>query len=139
MQHPPRYILALTLLLTLMSSSLQAFLGRYSVMLENGGRDPSTPAGIELQNTVLDRRQEEARAALFSDWASAAYAWNKEETAQGMSPPSNEFWTQVLVSCSIPENSSHEGLQSCACMKGITAQCPLGLHVSDRIYRVVQA
>lgn len=66
-------------------------------MLENGGRDPSTPAGIELRNTVLDRRQEEARAALFSDWASAAYAWNKEETAEGLSPPSNEFWTQVLV------------------------------------------
>lgn len=77
---------------------LQAFLGRYGVMLENGGKDPSTAAGQELRNTVLDRRQEEARAALFSDWASASYAWNKEETAQGMSPPSTDFWTQILVS-----------------------------------------
>ena len=67
-------------------------------MLENGGKDPSTAAGQELRNTVLDRRQEEARAALFSDWASASYAWNKEETAQGMSPPSTDFWTQILVS-----------------------------------------
>lgn len=77
---------------------LQSFLGRYGVMLENGGKDPTTPAGRELRTTVLDRRQEEARAAMFSDWASASYAWNKEETAQGgMSPPSVDFWTQILV------------------------------------------
>ena len=47
------------------------------------------------------QRQEEARAALFSDWASAAYAWNKEEMAQGMKPPSLTFWTQVLVSLAV--------------------------------------
>ncbi len=69
------------------------------MMLENGGKDPTTPAGRELRDTVLDRRQEEARAALFSDWASASYAWNKEETAQGMAPPSTDFWTQILVRC----------------------------------------
>ena len=67
-------------------------------MLENGGKDPTTPAGQELRTTVLDRRQEEARAAMFSDWASASYAWNKEETAQGMNPPSIDFWTHILVS-----------------------------------------
>lgn len=66
-------------------------------MLENGGKDPTTPAGKELRETVLARRQEEARAAMFSHWASAAYAWNKEETAQGMKPPSQNFWMQVLV------------------------------------------
>lgn len=80
---------------------LQHFLGRYRVMLENGGRDPSTLAGRELRDTVLDRRQEEARAAMFSHWSSAAYAWNKEETGGGVQPPSPDFWTSLLVGCCI--------------------------------------
>lgn len=78
-------------------STAQAFLSRYSALLENGGKDPSTPAGREVQERVLVRRQEEARVALFSDWSSALYAWNKEETGVGLTPPSTTFWKQVLV------------------------------------------
>jgi len=38
---------------------LQQFLGRYRHMLEHGGKDPTTEAGRELRQLVLDRREEE--------------------------------------------------------------------------------
>ena len=70
---------------------------------------PNNPAGQELRTTVLDRRQEEARAAMFSDWASASYAWNKEETSQGMSAPSVDFWTHILVGPHILQDMQNAG------------------------------
>lgn len=47
----------------------------------------------------LLQRLEEARIALFSKWSSAALAWNREETASGLLPPSPAFYAHVLVSC----------------------------------------
>ena len=37
------------------NSGMQHFLGRYRTMLDNGGKDPTTQAGKELRDTVLDR------------------------------------------------------------------------------------
>ena len=43
------------------------------------------------------QRLEEARIALFSRWSSATLAWNREETRNGLQPPSVGFYTELLV------------------------------------------
>lgn len=43
------------------------------------------------------QRLEEAKIAMFSKWSSGQLAWNREETAKGLTPPSEQFYVQVLV------------------------------------------